>query len=71
MEDFNQGWGSILYRTTLPATEANTLLRITEAHDWAQIYADGKLLGYLDRRKDDNQVILLATAGRHTIGYMG
>ena len=58
MEDFNQGWGSILYRTTLPATEANTLLRITEAHDWAQIYADGKLLGYLDRRKDDNQVIL-------------
>lgn len=58
MEDFNQGWGSILYRTMLPATNANTLLRITEVHDWAQIYANGKLLGCLDRRKDDNQVLL-------------
>lgn len=59
MEDFNQGWGSILYRTTLAAaTDANTLLRITEAHDWAQVYANGTLLGSLDRRKGDNQIVL-------------
>lgn len=58
MEDFNQGWGSIIYRTTLPAVSANTLLRITEVHDWAQVYVNGKLLGYLDRRKDDNQITL-------------
>ena len=58
MEDFDQGWGSIIYRTTLPAVSANTLLRITEVHDWAQVYVNGKLLGCLDRRKDDNQLVL-------------
>lgn len=58
MEEFNQGWGSILYRTTLPATSKYTLLRITEAHDWAQIYVNGKLIGYLDRRKGENQITL-------------
>lgn len=58
MEEFNQGWGNILYSTILPETSAHTLLRITEAHDWAQIYANGKLLGYLDRRKGENQIIL-------------
>lgn len=45
MEQFNQGWGTILYRTTLPeAVKSGTTLKITEVHDWAQIYADGKLL---------------------------
>lgn len=54
MEQFNQGWGSILYRTTLPETvKSGTVLKITEVHDWAQIYADGKLLTRLDRRKGE------------------
>lgn len=54
MEQFNQGWGTILYRTTLPETTlAGTTLKITEVHDWAQIYADGKLLARLDRRKGE------------------
>lgn len=45
MEYFDQGWGTILYRTTLPeAVAEGTLLFIDEAHDWTQIYADGKLL---------------------------
>ena len=54
MEQFNQGWGAILYRTTLPeVTAAGTTLKITEVHDWAQVYADGKLLARLDRRKGE------------------
>ncbi len=54
MEQFDQGWGTILYRTTLPeTTAAGTTLKITEVHDWAQIYADGKLLARLDRRKGE------------------
>jgi len=54
MEQFNQGWGTILYRTTLPeAIPAGTVLKITEVHDWAQIYAGGKLLARLDRRKGE------------------
>ena len=50
MEQFDQGWGTILYRTTLPAVKEGTTLLIDEVHDWAQVFADGKLLGRLDRR---------------------
>ncbi|MCM1612910.1 beta-galactosidase [Phocaeicola massiliensis] len=54
MENFNQGWGNILYRTTLTSNIAQgTFLKITEIHDWAQVFADGKLLGRLDRRRGE------------------
>lgn len=60
MEYFNQGWGSILYRTTLPTAIDRGLLKITEIHDWAQVFADGKLLAQLDRRRGENVVTLPA-----------
>lgn len=64
MEQFDQGWGTILYRTTLPAVTAGTTLLITEMHDWAQVFANGKLLARLDRRRGENSVKLPAlTAG--------
>lgn len=56
MEQFDQGWGTILYRTTLPAVTSGTTLLITEVHDWAQVYANGKLLGRLDRRRGENSL---------------
>ena len=62
MEQFDQGWGTILYRTTLPAVSAGTTLLITEVHDWAQVYANGKLLGRLDRRRGENSLKLPALA---------
>lgn len=59
MEQFDQGWGAILYRLSLPeAVNAGDTLKITEVHDWAQVYADGRLLTRLDRRKGENTVIL-------------
>ncbi len=61
MEYFDQGWGSILYRTKLPCkVEAGTVLKITELHDWGQVFADGKLLARLDRRKGESEVVLPA-----------
>ena len=60
MEQFNQGWGTILYRTTLSDVKAGTVLHIDEVHDWAQIYANGKLLGRLDRRRGENSLTLPA-----------
>ena len=61
MEAFDQGWGTILYRTTLPQDVAEgTVLLVDEAHDWAQIFADGKLLGRMDRRRGDNSLPLPA-----------
>jgi beta-galactosidase len=50
MEQFDQGWGQILYRTTLPELTDSTLIKITEVHDWAQVFVDGKLIARLDRR---------------------
>ena len=62
MEQFDQGWGTILYRTTLPEVVEGTVLVIDEAHDWVQVYADGKLLKRLDRRRGENSVPLPALA---------
>ncbi len=50
MEEYDQGFGSILYRTTLPALDAPALLTVNEPHDFAQIFIDGKYIGKLDRR---------------------
>ena len=52
MELFDQGWGTILYRTTLGEDTEGTL-HIDEVHDWAQVFANGKLLGRLDRRQGE------------------
>lgn len=54
MEAFDQGWGTILYRTTLQEpVENGTTMKITEVHDWAQVFVDGKLLARLDRRRGE------------------
>ena len=58
MEQFNQGWGSILYRTILPESVDGATLKITEVHDWAQVYANGKLLARLDRRRGEFSTVL-------------
>ena len=50
MEQFDQGWGQILYRTTLPELKDSTEIKITEVHDWAQVFVNGKLIARLDRR---------------------
>ena len=58
MEMFDQGWGTILYRTVLPAVGTATSLVITEVHDWAQVFVDGKKIATLDRRRGENMVKL-------------
>jgi len=58
MEMFNQGWGQILYRTKLGESFEKSELIITELHDWASVYLDGEYIGQLDRRRQDNSIIL-------------
>lgn len=60
MEEYDQGFGSILYRTTLPETKAPALLTVNDAHDYAQIFIDGKYIGKLDRRNGEKQITLPA-----------
>ena len=56
MEDYNQGFGSILYRTKLPATSTSTTLTVNDPHDFAQIFIDGMYIGKLDRRLGEKSI---------------
>lgn len=58
MEFFDQGWGSILYRTKLQKSDKEQTLTITEAHDWTQVYIDGKKIATLSRLKGEGIVSL-------------
>jgi beta-galactosidase len=55
MEDLDQAYGYILYRTVISNPVAGDLV-LDELHDFAQIYANGKLIGTLDRRLEQNRL---------------
>ncbi|MFD0894176.1 beta-galactosidase [Luteolibacter ambystomatis] len=65
MENYDQGHGSILYRTELPAGPAITL-KAGQVHDFAWVFIDGKKVGFMDRRTRSYSVKLPARekAGR-------
>ena len=62
MEDLDQAYGYILYRTQLKKATDGALV-LEDLHDYAQVYVDGKLLGTLDRRLKQNKIALKAEAG--------
>jgi beta-galactosidase len=64
MEDLDQSYGYILYRTQIAAGDGGELA-IEGLHDYAQVYLDQKLVGSLDRRLDTSRLTLPAakTAG--------
>ncbi len=55
LEDLDQAYGYILYRKEIDAPLSGDLV-IDEVHDYALIYANGKLLGSLDRRLEQNHL---------------
>lgn len=58
MEEYDQGFGSILYRTKLPELSQQSLLTINDVHDFAQIFVDGEYIGKLDRRNGEKEIII-------------
>jgi len=62
MEDVDQAYGYILYRTKLKKA-ADGELGIEDLHDYAQIYVDGKPVKTLDRRLGQYKMTLKAAAG--------
>lgn len=69
MEDLNQAYGYILYRTRLEAGEGGTLV-IDGLHDYAQIYVDRKLAGTLDRRLGTDQLTIPAAKSSATLDIL-
>ncbi|RNC65976.1 beta-galactosidase [Proteiniphilum sp. X52] len=58
MEYFDQGWGSILYRTKLKESAVRQTLVITEANDWTQLFLNGERIATLSRLKGEGAAVL-------------
>ena len=59
MEDVNQGFGVLVYETTLPPG-GKAQLQFQDVHDFALIDVDGKQVGSIDRRKGNFRLELPA-----------
>ena len=59
MEYYDQGYGSIIYSCTLPATHNESLLRMSEMHDYAVVYVDGEMKGRLYRGNGNENTLRL------------
>lgn len=57
MEDLDQSYGYLLYRTGLDGGDGGDLV-LDGLHDYAQVYIDQKLVGTLDRRLDTSRLTL-------------
>jgi len=63
MEELNQSYGYVLYRTMLEGPIGGEL-DLGELHSYAQVYLDGRLLGTVDRRDDQHALPLALPAGK-------
>jgi beta-galactosidase len=69
MEDYDQGFGSILYRATLPAGPA-AILEAAGVHDYGFIYLDSQCVGFMDRRSRNFKVRLPARKNPTTLNLL-
>jgi beta-galactosidase len=79
MEQMNQAYGYVLYRTTVAGPVSGNL-SVGAVHDYAQVYVDGKPAGTIDRRLNQTSLplkidspharleILLENTGRVNFG---
>ncbi len=61
-EDLGQGYGFVLYRTTLK-NAASGLLKIKQMRDYATVYLNGKRISVLDRRLKQDSLQLSGEKG--------
>ncbi len=64
MEMYGQKSGFILYRTQLIGHKSGNL-KITDLHDYATVFLDGKYVGKLDRNKAENTINLPQSSGKN------
>lgn len=62
MESFGQGYGYILYRTTIQSGFKGDLV-IRGVRDYAQVYVNAALAGTIDRRLDEDRLAVEIPAG--------
>ena len=60
MEELNQGWGSMVYITTLPEIDTQSVLTVNDCHDFAQVFIDSVYIGKIDRVRNEKSLLLPA-----------
>ena len=60
MEEMDQGWGSMLYITTLPEISTESVLTLNDGHDYAQVFVDTAYIGKIDRVRNEKSLRLPA-----------
>ncbi|GAA3750115.1 glycoside hydrolase family 35 protein [Terriglobus aquaticus] len=62
MEELNQAYGYVLYRTTMQGPVQGEV-NLGKLHSYAQVYVNGRLIGTVDRRYDQHALPLDLPAG--------
>ncbi|MCQ2111878.1 MAG: beta-galactosidase [Bacteroidaceae bacterium] len=58
-EEMNMGWGCIMYRTTIgQEISSESVMKITEVHDYAQVFINGRFIGKIDRINRESTLML-------------
>ena len=68
-EDLDQGYGFVLYRTTLKKATSG-LLKISELRDYATVYINGKRIAVLNRHLRQNSVQLSQVPANATLDIL-
>jgi len=68
-EELNQGYGFVLYRTTLKEA-AKGILKIKEMRDFATVFLNGKRVSILDRRLKQDSVQIEGTLPNTTLDIL-
>jgi beta-galactosidase len=69
MEDLDQSYGYVLYRTGLDAGDGGELI-LDGLHDYAQVYIDQTLIGTLDRRIGTDHLMLPSMKAAGTLDIL-
>jgi beta-galactosidase len=68
-EDLNQGYGYVLYRTTVSGPLTGEM-HIRHLRDYGLVYMDGKRIAILDRRFGQEKVAVEIPEGEHTLDIL-
>lgn len=58
MEEFDQGWGSIIYSTTAPEVSEKSVMTVSDPKDYVQVFVNGNKVGVIDRRLNEKSIVM-------------
>ncbi len=67
MEEFDQGWGSMIYTTEIPEFDKPAKLHIENGHDYIQVFIGNKYIGKIDRRMGEKDIVLPSQTTKQTL----